>query len=177
LDRYVGRYEAEGVGLIITYTRDGDRFYAQATGQPEITLLARSDSVFDYEGVEATVAFHAEGEGDVQSATHRQGGRDLTLRRLPPYAPSADALQAYVGRYYSEEIETFYTLVVEDSLLVAQHRRLEDDIKLTPKSEDKFTGDAFFFRDVEFLRADDGTVSGFRVSNGRTRGVLFEKSH
>ncbi|NIM51816.1 MAG: serine hydrolase [Gemmatimonadales bacterium] len=175
LDRYVGRYEAEGVGLIITYTRDGDRFYAEATGQPEIDLIARSDSVFDYEGVEATVTFHVEGEGEVERATHQQGGRDLALRRLPPYAPTAEALGAYAGRYYSEELETFYTLVVEDTTLVAQHRRLEDDITLTPKSEDKFTGRAFFLREVEFVRADDGTVTGFRVSNGRTRGVLFEK--
>jgi CubicO group peptidase (beta-lactamase class C family) len=174
-DRYVGRYEAEGVGLIITYTRDDDRFYAQATGQPEIDLIARSDSVFDYEGVEATVTFHVEGEGDVQRATHHQGGRDLALQRLAPYSPSADALAAYAGRYYSEELETFYTLVVEDTVLVAQHRRLEEHIELTAKSEDKFTGSEFFLRDVEFLRGDEGTVTGFRVSNGRTRGVLFER--
>lgn len=175
LDRYAGRYEAENIGLIITYTRDGDRFYAQATGQPELDLIARSDSVFDYEGVDATVTFHVEGEGAVEQATHHQGGQDLTLRRLPPYAPSIEALEAYVGRYYSEELETFYALAVEDSVLVAQHRRLEDDITLTATSEDKFGGSAFFFSDVKFLRGEDGTVTGFRLSNGRTRGVMFEK--
>jgi CubicO group peptidase (beta-lactamase class C family) len=174
LDRYVGRYEAEG-GLIITYTRDGGRFYAQATGKPELDLIARSDSVFDYEGVDETVTFHVEGEGDVERVTHHQEGLGLTLRRLPPYAPTADMLQAYVGRYYSEELETFYTLAVEDTVLVAQHRRLEENVTLTPKSEDKFNGGVFFLRDVEFLRSDDGTVTGFQVSNGRTRGVMFEK--
>ena len=175
LDRYVGRYEAEGVPLILTYTRDGDRFYAQATGQPEIDLIALSDSVFEYDGVEATVTFHAEAEGPVQRATHYQGGQDLPLSRLPPWAPTADMLEAYAGRYYSAELETFYALVVKDTALVAQHRRVEDDITLTPKSEDEFTGGVYFIREVEFVRSDDGAVTGFLLSNGRTRGVMFER--
>jgi hypothetical protein len=58
---------------------------------------------------------------------------------------------------------------------VARHRRVEDDITLTARSEDKFTGGVFFMREVEFVRGEDGTVTGFTVSNGRTRGVMFEK--
>ena len=173
LDLYTGRFEAEGVGLIITYTRDGSRFYAQATGQPEIDLVAESDSVFRYEDIAATVTFHQVGDS-VNTATHRQGGRELTLRRLPPYEPTRAELEAYAGRYYSSELETFYTLAVVDSGLVAQHRMLEDDITLTAKAPDDFNGGAFFLRSVKFERSDDGTVTGFRVSNGRTRGVLFE---
>ena len=175
LDRYVGRFEFEGVGLIITYTRDGDRFYAQATGQPEVDLVAHSDSVFGYEGVEATVTFHVDGDGPVEWATHRQGGRDVELKREPAHSMTAANLEAYTGRYYSEELETFYTLAVEDTVLVAQHRRLADDITLTVKAEDEFTSSTFFFREVDFVRAEDGTVTGFRVSNGRTRGVLFSR--
>ena len=175
VDRYVGRFEFEGIGLIITYTRDGDRFYAQATGQPEIDLVARSDSVFGYEGVEATVIFHVDGDGPVERATHFQGGRDAELTRLPPYSLTAADLEAYTGRYYSEELETFYTLVVEDSVLVAQQRRLPEDIPLTVKTEDEFTSSTSFFGEIEFVRGDDGTVTGFRVSNGRTRGVVFNR--
>jgi CubicO group peptidase (beta-lactamase class C family) len=175
LDRYVGRYEASGVPLVIEYTRDGDRFYAQATGQPEVDLSAQSDSVFGYDGIEATVTFHAEEDGSVKRATHNQGGRDLPLNRLPPWEATDEVMQGYVGRYYSAELETFYTVVVTDSGLVARHRRVEDDITLTARSEDKFTGGVFFMREVEFVRGEDGTVTGFTVSNGRTRGVMFEK--
>jgi CubicO group peptidase (beta-lactamase class C family) len=175
IDRYVGRYEFEGIGLLITYTRDGDRFWAQATGQPEIDLIARSDSTFDYQGVVATVTFHANGSEPVESATHEQGGQSITLNRLPPWAPSAEELQAYRGRYFSAELETFYTIVVEDTTLMVQSRRFADDVALTPKAEDVFTGGAFFLGEVEFTRGDDGTVGGFLVSNGRTRGVVFSR--
>ncbi|HEX9728268.1 MAG TPA: serine hydrolase domain-containing protein [Gemmatimonadales bacterium] len=175
LDRYVGRYQGEGVALTITYTRAGERFYAQATGQREIDLVAQSDTVFGYEGVEATVTFHADGSGPVQRATHHQGGRDLPLARLPPYAPTTAELQAFAGRYYSEEIETFYTLAVNDTALVARNRRLPNEIVLTPKKEDQFSGSASFFGTVDFVRGEDGAVTGFTVSNGRTRGIMFEK--
>ncbi|MGD8727941.1 MAG: serine hydrolase [Gemmatimonadales bacterium] len=175
LDRYVGRFEFEGVGLVITYTRDGDRFYAQATGQPEIDLVAQSDSMFTYEGVEASVTFHTDGDGPVQHATHRQGGREVGLVRLAPYAATPDDLQAYAGRYYSAELETFYTFVVEDSVLVAQHRRLPEDITLAVKAEDEFTSSTNFFSEIEFVRDEAGSITGFRVSNGRTRGVLFTR--
>ena len=78
---------------------------------------------------------------------------------------------------FSEELETFYTLAIVDSALVAQHRRMDEDISLTPKREDAFTASAFFIRDVNFIRGEDGAVTGFTVSNGRTRDVLFEKMH
>ncbi len=179
LDTYTGRFEAEGIGLVIEFIRDGDRFYiviAHGTGQPEFDLTAQSDSVFTPEGVAATVTFHRNDDGDVEQATFHQGGRDVPLHRLPPYAPTLEELQAYTGRYYSEELETFYTLAIVDSALVAQHRRMDEDISLTPKREDTFTGSAFFMGDVEFIRNQDGAVTGFTVSNGRTRGVLFEKT-
>jgi CubicO group peptidase (beta-lactamase class C family) len=176
IDRYVGRYEFEGIGLVIEYTRDDDRFYAQATGQPEIDLIASSDTTFDYQGVVANVTFHANGEEPVDSAIHEQGGQAITLNRLAPWAPTADELNAYAGRYYSEELETFYTLVVEDSALVVQNRRFEDDVALTAKAKDAFTGAAFFLNEVEFMRSEDGAVAGFTVSNGRTRGILFERA-
>jgi hypothetical protein len=131
--------------------------------------------VFGYDGIEATVTFHAEEDGSVKRATHNQGGRDLPLNRLPPWEATDEVMQGYVGRYYSAELETFYTVVVTDSGLVARHRRVEDDITLTARSEDKFTGGVFFMREVEFVRGEDGTVTGFTVSNGRTRGVMFEK--
>ena len=133
--------------------------------------------MFGYEGIDATVTFHVNDEGKVESGTHVQGGRSVTLNRLPPYSPTAEELGAYAGRYYSEELETFYTLVVEDTVLVAQHRRMDNDITLRPKTEDKYTGSVSFFRNVVFERGEDGSVTGFRLSNGRTRDVLFEKVH
>ena len=80
-----------------------------------------------------------------------------------------------MGRYFSDEVETFYTIVLQDSVLVAEHRNLQD-IKLLPTEEDAFSGDIYFMSEVVFQRDAQNQVEGFTVSNGRTQGVKFERN-
>ncbi len=85
------------------------------------------------------------------------------------WEPTAEDLAAFAGRYFSEELETFYTLALEDEALVVHHRR-RDDANLTPAAEDAFTGGGLFYT---FERRRSGDVIGFYVANGRTRDVRF----
>ena len=80
----------------------------------------------------------------------------------------------FEGKYLSKELETFYSLEVRDSTLMVLIRNTEE-IKLSPLDEDSFNGDAFFLTKMDFLRDENGQVKSFTVSNGRTRGILFEK--
>ena len=75
------------------------------------------------------------------------------------------------GRYFSEELETFYTLALEGEALVVHRRRL-DDANLTPVAEDAFTGGGLIY---SFERRRSGDVIGFYVANGRTRDVRFAR--
>ncbi len=148
--------------------------FTQATGQPEVQIYATSDSTFELRIVEASLTFHRNSEGEVKSLTLHQNG-DRPARRLEdePWAPDEEALSAYVGRYFSEELETYYSVAIEDSALVMRHRRLED-IELTPGTEDNFTA-GFPIAQVAFSRDDDSRVTGFKASSGRTRDVWFAK--
>ncbi len=83
--------------------------------------------------------------------------------------PGPEALADYAGRYFSEEVEAFYDIVLEDGELVKKHRRL-DDATLIPGQPDTFSGGGFTFR---FERDRNGQVIGFYLSNGRTRDVRF----
>lgn len=49
------------------------------------------------------------------------------------------------------------------------------EVKLTPLEKDSFKGDVYFINELSFTRDERGKVIGFTVSNGRTRGILFEK--
>ncbi len=89
-----------------------------------------------------------------------------------PY--EAQNLSKYAGVYYSREAETAYTLVTKENQIRATHFRLEDII-LRPIQENHFKGNRGFFGDVVFELNEQGEVSGFRVSSGRTKNVLFEK--
>jgi hypothetical protein len=174
-DEYVGRYELEEMaGFILTLSRRGDSLFTQATGQDEVRIYATSDSTFELRVVEASLTFHRDSEGDVASLTlHQNGDHPATRIEDEAWAPDEEALSAYVGRYFSEELETFYSVAIEDSALVMQHRRLED-IELRPGTEDNFTA-AYPLAQVAFSRDDGGTVTGFKASNGRTRDVWFLK--
>ena len=48
-------------------------------------------------------------------------------------------------------------------------------IKLSVLKEDVYKGDVFFIGELAFVKDDAGTVIGFAASNGRTKGILFER--
>jgi len=172
-DAFAGRYEMEEMpGFILTFRRDGDQFYIQATGQPETEIFHRSGTTFESRIVDAAVTFHRDEDGSATSITLHQNG-DHPGNRLEE--GGAVILDDYTGRYFSEELEAFYTVVVEEDELVLQHRRW-DDIQLTHGSDDGFSG-GFPIASLDFERDENGTVTGFNAGNGRTRDIWFEKTN
>ena len=172
-DPLTGRYELDAMrGFILTFSREEDRIYAQATGQPEVNLSASSDSTFSLVGVQAAITFHRNEDGTADSLTLHQNGNHIA--RKIDFELSTTEMQEYTGRYFSNEIETLYHIVVKDSTLLLQHYQLAEDIELTPSDKDSF-GAGFPLTNITFVRNENGDITGFKASNGRTRDVLFEK--
>ena len=88
-----------------------------------------------------------------------------------PLAP--EQLTEFEGDYYTEELDTTYTIRVCEEGLVAQHIR-HDDILLT-YTDGHFHGDSWFFLEIHFTRDDAGQVTGFRLTGNRVRNLYFEK--
>ena len=175
-DPFVGRYALDAnPGFVLTFTREGDSLFTQATGQQRIPIVPRSDSMFALATVEASATFHRNAAGTVDGLTMRQGGQELHATRLTEaqaaWKPTVADLGKFVGRYFSEELETFYTVALENDTLVVRHRRL-DDAKLTAGETDRFAGGGLNFA---FERDRNQVVIGFYVANGRTRDVRFER--
>jgi len=101
-----------------------------------------------------------------------RGTRDLAYRREAPFAPDRAALGAYAGAFFSDELDVRYDVVVQDSVLVVRHRKLED-MRLVPALRDAFTGG--FGTLFQFARDRSGRVGGFTITDGRIRGVRFER--
>ena len=174
-DEFVGRYALDAApNFILTFTREADTLFTQATGQQRLEIVPTSDSTFALLVVEASVTFHRNPEGGVDALTLNQGGPQHATR-LPDdqkaWEPTPEELMQFVGRYFSGEIETFYTVSLdEDHLLLKQWRM--DDGTLAPGENDHFSGGGF---EVSFERDRNGKVIAFYLANGRTRGVRFEK--
>lgn len=175
-DEFVGRYSLDASpAFILTFTRDGDTFHTQATGQPQLQIVPTSPTKFALRQVEAAVEFLRNDDGEVDGLTLFQNGENHATRidddETPAWEPTLEDLAEFEGRYFSEELETFYTVVLEEEALVVQHRRLED-AKLTSGEADEFSGGSLSFA---FERDRNGRVIGFYVANGRTRDVRFER--
>lgn len=90
----------------------------------------------------------------------------------PPstWMPTASELAAYAGSYYSPELETTYTLRVENGKLVVSRRRAPRT-ELTPTTPDSF---AIRGLQLHFTR-EKRAISGFTIDAGRTRNLRFER--
>ena len=103
-----------------------------------------------------------------ESDKTEESAEDTKPKTLAP-----EQLVEFEGDYYTEELDTTYTIRVRGHGLVAQHRR-HDDILLT-YVDDHFVGDVWFFPEVRFTRDDTGRVVGFRLTGNRVRNLYFEK--
>jgi CubicO group peptidase (beta-lactamase class C family) len=172
-DAYVGKYELQG-GMMITIAKEGDRLMAQPAGQPKAELLPESETKFYVKVVDAEVTFQRDEAGKVARFTLSQSGQNLPAKRVEPFTLDSSAMAEYAGSYYSDELGTVYTLITKEGKLIAQHRR-HDDIALAPTASDQFSGDAWWFSKINFVRDRENRVIGFRLTGGRVRNLRFDK--
>lgn len=173
-DELTGRYAIDQMpAVIMTFVREGDSIFGQITGQPRIPLEPTSDTTFALAGVEASVTFHRGEDGTVTHLVlHQNGDHRATRMEGAEWSPGVAELEKYTGRYFSEELETFYTLEMDEDKLVIRHRRFDDVVLTAGSKPDSFTG-GFPVADASFERDGDGQVTTLIVGNGRARGIRF----
>jgi CubicO group peptidase (beta-lactamase class C family) len=173
-DDYAGDY-LDPDQVVFTVFRDGDRLYARGPGEPPVELVPESETRFFVPARDAYVTFERDEAGEVNGFIARQGDEEVEAKRIEPFVAEEVGLAEYTGEYYSEELGTTYTLVVRDDALVATHVR-HDPITLRPTAPDGFSGNVWFFGRVQFERDAAGTITGFRLTSGRVRNLLFVRS-
>ena len=173
LGRYAGKYEMTTLGgLLVTVELQGGQLRLQLPGQPALPLRPTSMTSFEVVGAPARITFNTAADSAVEGITFQQDGAQHPGKRVVEKAAVVD-LTNYAGRYFSEELETFYDLSVEDGKLVIRHRRF-GPVPLTHTNGDSFSG-TLPVSQVVFRRDAEGKVTGFDAGNGRARGIVFTK--
>jgi hypothetical protein len=81
-DAYEGRYQLTPE-FALNVTREGDRFFAEATGQERIEILPESETTFFNATVQAQLTFGRDDpDGPVTHLILRQGGQEMRLERI-----------------------------------------------------------------------------------------------
>lgn len=112
--------------------------------------------------------------------THEADGIRRRAERRPPWSPTADDLRQAIGRYCSSEVEVCWSIERRDDALWLVRPSFART-QLAPAFADTFR-----FIDRHWIgarnarltleRNPQGRISGLRVSRGRVRNLLFERS-
>jgi D-alanyl-D-alanine-carboxypeptidase/D-alanyl-D-alanine-endopeptidase len=81
LHLYPGEYQL-APGFTLTVTREEDKLFVQATGQPRFQVYPLSETEFFYKVVDAQITFVKDSTGRVTGLVLHQGGRDMEGARI-----------------------------------------------------------------------------------------------
>ncbi len=148
-DAYVGRYQM-APEFILSVTRDGSRYFVQATGQGMLEVFPESDTRFFATAVEAAVSFAMGEDGKVSHMVLHQGGIDQKADWLDANIAKApevvdvpeEILERYAGRY---ELQPCFVITVRrdgDKLFAQATAQPDFEIFATSETE-------FFYRVVD----------------------------
>ena len=104
-DRYVGRYQL-APSMVLTVSRNEERFFVEVTGQPPTQIYAESDRSFFVKIVDAQLTFETDAGGTAVAVVLHQNGMNQRAPRITgePIMPKEIALDPavfdrHIGRY------------------------------------------------------------------------------
>ncbi|HEY3430872.1 MAG TPA: DUF3471 domain-containing protein, partial [Cyclobacteriaceae bacterium] len=173
LKTYCGQYELQP-GFVVTVRMEGEKLVVQIVGQPPVPMEAKSETEFEVPQFGGQIAFTKSSNNEVNEFVLTQGGNVTKAQRVKEFDPKSIKLSDYTGVFYSPELETRYTIVLEGDKLKATHIRNEP-CEMHPVADRIFNADAWYMGRIEFIKNPQGVVTGMKVSSGRVKNVKFDK--
>ncbi len=168
LKKYAGTWLL-GPGWTVTLTVENGQMMTQGNGEDKFPMDAKTDSSFWIDAYHASMTFVKDKEGNSELLKYKNN----QAKKIIPWIPNPKAFFEYAGKYYSDELETGYTVDTAGGKLRMHHMRL-GDFDLSPDSSgpDSFSGNVGF---IVFTRDDHQQVNGFKLSGGRVKNLRFDK--
>lgn len=175
LKAYEGNYVNRNRGFTRHIYLKGDSLMHFRTENNESALAPLSANTFKVMNVPPDVVVAFEMKEGVMTATETvNNGEPRPLVKFDPKTYTDKDWLELQGTYYSPELNTRYIVDNKEGKLTARHERM-GTIQLEIVKHDFFLADRGFFRQVDFVRDEQGKVTGLKVSNGRVRNLWFEK--
>jgi len=168
---FAGTYPLPKIGQTLVVEAADGKLRAGGPIQPPLDMKPMTQSSFYVEQLQADVEFTPAPNGGMKVKITQPGGAVEGERSNN--APVKDtSLASFSGVYWSEELETRYTVSIDKGKLIATHAH-HGVIALTPVTNDTFRGSQWFMSEVNFTRDAEGHITGMRLGGGRLRGILF----
>ena len=167
LEKYVGAYRDPLTDAAIRVELDKEGGTLRIDRQP---VLALSATMFSTPDGSWRGAFETGPAGTpLRMRETAAGSKPRLWEAAAPFAPQPSDLGAFAGTYYSDEVDTTYTIDVENGKLLVRFRPAQR-IVLDPIYEDAFESEGAVLR---FNRDSSGRIVSLRIFAGRAWRVLF----
>lgn len=158
------------------YIKTGKLWYSVSEGD-DYELVPMSSNRFLMSGVPEKIELVV-GLDDAGSPSQLSmiidDGTPTVYRAVKPASDSPAELAAYVGTYYSEELNAHYALSLAGNKLVAR-KNVGDELILSPQFADVF-GNSDRVISIRFSRGQNGVVTGFLLNTSRIKNVVFKRT-
>lgn len=172
LDQYVGHYKLD-TGLEADIRKKDGKLVAEVPGQGAADLHPLATNRFFIEQLNGELEFVAKPDSPLRLKFTKEGSTmDGERTALAPW--EATGLEQYRGVYWSDELETQYTVTLKNGKLTAEHVR-HGEITLIPASQDRFKTTEWFMPEANFLRDSSNRVAAVTLGGGRVAAIRFNR--
>ncbi len=169
LARLDGWYDLGSTKIRVTH--EGSQLFAQFSGQGRYPVFPKSEMLFVYRVVPATLEFDVQADGSVSKVTLHQAGKDLAAKRMPPETAPRERVAVKVDPKILAEYVGRYALTADTSLEV----RLRDD-HLSCQLTGQQAFDAYAESPTSFfLSKVDAQLTFERDSAGKVAAVILHQ--
>jgi CubicO group peptidase (beta-lactamase class C family) len=174
LARFMGTYIAED-GVVFSYGITNGQVYWNSVGPGQLLARGAGDTLVVFSNPDIKFRFSIK-DNDAVLEQYWPGGQRRMKRFAPPSKDTTvlnRELKEFVGTYYSPEADIRYTLALEKGAL-----QLTTPQSFTVKSSLDYVHKDVFKRGnytIRFRRNDKRAITGFELSTGRVRHMLFHK--
>lgn len=164
-------YDRKGEQIVRVEMKDGK---LTVDVGPGFQLSPITNVRFQVVGAPVQLTFEGASNGHPQRivAEEEGAGEPKVFEYIEIATQTATDLADYAGTYYSEELDTRYTLVVKDGKLILRRKKF-DDAPLKPTLPESFRDPDL--GELKFMRDSAKRVSGFELNAGRVRHLQFSK--
>lgn len=170
LDAYAGNYEL-APSFVLTITREGDKLFAQATGQPKIEIFAENDKTFFYKVVDARITFQTDDQGRATGLILHQNG-DHSAKRVDtapvPKTRVEIAVDPALLARYTGQYQLTPTFIIN---ITREENRLYLQATAQPRFELFAETDHDFF-----LKVVDAQVTFVTDGTGRVTSLILHQN-
>lgn len=175
IEKLVGNYMTEP-GIVFNVEVNNGELFISIPETPKLKLINKKGNTYIAESAETLIKWNIEKDRikgfDVVNPYNESFAEKLNTINI-----DSKDLYKYTGKYYSEELDTFYDFEIKDGFLVAKHNRHEDS-KLLPFEDNRFVSESWgnhLSGDIIFELNQGSQVMGFHITTGRVINLWFNK--